>query len=666
VIYLIRGAIFRPKKSGRVIQNICPLGELINIYHTHKTTLRHDKVYALLGMGSDDLREANLSPDYKVPWKNLFETLTRFLLCKEIFVEASPDKDEEIAVIKYEGCILGNVSSVQSDTGRNGGQDVDVISRNISGTSKEWSSHWTLQPSAKSIRIGDVICLLQGASKPTIIRFYKNYLAIIMIAATPPQTIRTGSEDIEWSNFLQLAKLLRTRDLQVIWDWKNSPEKSRGLGEYVESDDSLDKITRSWNSALVLGDIGKYEKAEEKFREALQGYEIAVRKGRLHDRVAHQLSLADLDLMNSQYRRPPLSWAAEGGHEAVVELLLRTGEADVNPKDMDGRSPLSWAAEEGHEAVVELLLRTGEADVDLKDNDGWSPLSWAAKDGHLAVVERLLQEKAEVNAVAARYEGRTVLQIAAGGGHLAVVERLLQEKAEVNIAAAEFEGKTALQAAAERGHLAVVERLLQEKAEVNAAAAKRYGRTALQAAAEGGHLAIVERLLQEKAEVNIAATGGRGRTALQAAAGGGHLAIVKRLLQEKAEVNAAAAKYYGRTVLQAAAEGGHLAVVERLLQEKAEVNKAAGDYGKTALEAAAEGGHLAVVTRLLQEKAEDSREIALEAAAERGHLAVVERLLQEKIEVNTAAEDSREMALQAAAGRGHLGVVERLRQAGAV
>ena len=142
----------------------------------------------------------------------------------------------------------------------------------------------------------------------------------------------------------------------------------------------------------------------------------------------------------------------------------------------------------------------------------------ACHSGHNEVVERLLQEKADVNAAAAAFDGgRTALQAAAGGGHLAVVERLLQEKANVNAAAAS-NGRTALQAAAEGGHLAVVERLLQEKANVNAAAASN-GRTALQAAAEGGHLAVVERLLQEKADINAAAAS-NGRTALQTAAGG--------------------------------------------------------------------------------------------------------------------------------------------------
>lgn len=56
--YLIRGAIFRPKyatsSSGRFSLDIRPLGELIDMYHTHEATKLHDKVYALLGMSSNN------------------------------------------------------------------------------------------------------------------------------------------------------------------------------------------------------------------------------------------------------------------------------------------------------------------------------------------------------------------------------------------------------------------------------------------------------------------------------------------------------------------------------------------------------------------------------------------------------------------------------------
>jgi ankyrin repeat protein len=49
--------------------------------------------------------------------------------------------------------------------------------------------------------------------------------------------------------------------------------------------------------------------------------------------------------------------------------------------DSDGRTPLFWAACHAHEAVVKLLLET-RADVDSKELYGRTPLSVAAANGH--------------------------------------------------------------------------------------------------------------------------------------------------------------------------------------------------------------------------------------------------------------------------------------------
>ena len=115
ITYLIKAAIFRPKYATSQTDNfsldIRPLGELIEMYHTREAKDRRDKVYALLGMSSDNPTAAGLFADYNISWKQLFNKLIHFLLPKLVSVDLSDDK--EIAVIEGKGCILGEVSSVK-------------------------------------------------------------------------------------------------------------------------------------------------------------------------------------------------------------------------------------------------------------------------------------------------------------------------------------------------------------------------------------------------------------------------------------------------------------------------------------------------------------------------------------------------------------------------
>jgi hypothetical protein len=110
--YLMRGAIFRSKKNNEFIRQglsqCTPIAELIDMFHTHEATKPVDRVYALLGMSSDDPSTGGLLPDYKISCELLFKKLVKFLFCNQVFLKAWAD--EEIAVIKSKGCILGQMS----------------------------------------------------------------------------------------------------------------------------------------------------------------------------------------------------------------------------------------------------------------------------------------------------------------------------------------------------------------------------------------------------------------------------------------------------------------------------------------------------------------------------------------------------------------------------
>jgi len=93
-------------------------------------------------------------------------------------------------------------------------------------------------------------------------------------------------------------------------------------------------------------------------------------------------------LKDTEYGRTAAVVAARSGREAVVKLLLETGQVDVDSKDtVYVRRRCRGRQRVGARPWLKLLLETGQVDVDSKDTDGRTPLSWAARSGHEAVVK---------------------------------------------------------------------------------------------------------------------------------------------------------------------------------------------------------------------------------------------------------------------------------------
>jgi ankyrin repeat protein len=75
--------------------------------------------------------------------------------------------------------------------------------------------------------------------------------------------------------------------------------------------------------------------------------------------------------------RTALSYAAEFGTLAMIQIFLRDQRIDPDSRDKKNRSPLSYAAQYGTLDIVNALLADSQVDADSKCSGGLSPLSWA-------------------------------------------------------------------------------------------------------------------------------------------------------------------------------------------------------------------------------------------------------------------------------------------------
>jgi len=258
----------------------------------------------------------------------------------------------------------------------------------------------------------------------------------------------------------------------------------------------------------------------------------------------------------------PLVWAARGGHEGVVKILLGRGDVDPNKPGLYvyDKTPLWCAAGGGHEGVVEMLLGRGDVNSNKPDNNGQTPLDRAAWEGREGVVKMLLG-RGDVDPNRQCWQGRTLLCSAAQNGHGRVVNMLLR-RGDVNPNIPSRHNRTPLLWAALRGDREVVKMLL-EQGDANPNIGDDYGETPLRGAVLGGHEGVVKELL-EWGNVNPDRPGRLGLTPLCCAASAGHEGVVKMLLGRNG-VKPDKPDDYCQTPLCHAAMNGREGVVKMLL-----------------------------------------------------------------------------------------------------
>nr|KAF6340935.1 ankyrin repeat domain 6 [Myotis myotis] len=197
--------------------------------------------------------------------------------------------------------------------------------------------------------------------------------------------------------------------------------------------------------------------------------------------------------------------AYKGQAENVVQLINKGAKVAVTKH---GRTPLHLAANKGHLAVVQILLKAG-CDLDVQDDGDQTALHRAAVVGNTEVISALTQEGCALDRQ--DKDGNTALHEASWHGFSQSVKLLV--KAGANVLAKNKAGNTALHLACQNSHSQSTRVLLLGGSRADLK--NNAGDTALHVAASLNHKKVVKILLEAGADVTI--VNNAGQTPLETA-----------------------------------------------------------------------------------------------------------------------------------------------------
>ncbi|KAF0730346.1 hypothetical protein Ae201684_012342 [Aphanomyces euteiches] len=140
----------------------------------------------------------------------------------------------------------------------------------------------------------------------------------------------------------------------------------------------------------------------------------------------------DASLLNHEGESALLIVTATGDSN-LVQLLVQTGQIDVNQKCSSGITSIHAASSTGQLHCLQLLLEYG-GDVMEVDERGWSAMHYAAACAHGAdTISWLIQVASCLVQWPAHHDGNTPLHVAARFGHEDIGHILLQTGASLHV-----------------------------------------------------------------------------------------------------------------------------------------------------------------------------------------------------------------------------------------
>jgi hypothetical protein len=326
------------------------LAELLERFHMHDATDRRDKIYALLGLSNDSHLSPMLRVDYAKPWPVLLHDIVAQFLGPAVSINTWEEKEE--AVIIGSGCPLGTFYS--KPDGR-----LAFRSPSFTGV-RSFTTHWhpdlPISGYDDIIQDGDILCVLEGAQYPSIVRRHKDHFMLVKIALTNPPIVNVttapgirSTSALHWKAFSQFITKF-PRHFVLIWDWstdqKYREERCTRMLKDVEDTGKTSTTvhSRMFNMTRIMEDLedkhslilllGEYATSEKpdwlmRYHNMLQYVcEYWVEYGQLKVYVS-QLRWSNW-LMSSQYTGDPTSgfWLAEGILNLdLFDLLPSAGRA---------------------------------------------------------------------------------------------------------------------------------------------------------------------------------------------------------------------------------------------------------------------------------------------------------------------------------------------------